>query len=120
MAHGEHATYLDWRNTHIVKTMPNRLYYVFEKDGLFTAAFQPINKKTGLPWQAQRSLRDGADRCVLQNYKTRERLVLDQGTIPKDWHKTYGGEYNTACGGFFSTRELAIAAVEAHSAKGSR
>jgi len=99
---------------HHVGTSPRHAYYIFTRCGFFYAEFQPINQKTGKPWQALRSITTGADRCVLNNWDTKAECILEQGNVPADWQKFNGGAYTGANGGLFSTRQLALAAIEAH------
>jgi hypothetical protein len=102
---------------HLVKTTASHAYYVFPCGDLFRVEFQPINKKTGAPWQALRSLKVGADRCLLTHREANSERLLEQANVPADWMTFEGGRYTGAMGGLFSTRDLTLAAIERHASK---
>jgi len=82
----------------------NRRYYVVEyRDGFFRACFQPINKKTGKPWQAVRHIGLGnvweiRDENVIENYQHKLLRTVVQDTCPAiefNERACRTGEYDT-------------------------
>jgi hypothetical protein len=93
------------------RTTAKRIYWVNQDGftGLFHAAFQPINQKTGKPWQAMHRI-NGADAYELHNTETKESTGVVVGKLPAFsdpiWQKLGSGDTG------FSTAALAIAAME--------
>jgi len=98
--------------TTIYKTQTQKrvLYIVQTQHGVFNAYYQPLNPKTGKPWQAHRSIEAGQDVHVLWN---RDDFVVHANPAPfhsgVNW--TENGRWNNGyCA--FSTQELALAALQ--------
>ena len=90
-----------------------RVYWVSDSSiGLWAAYYRPINRKTGQPWQAPRSI-GGHDCYRLSNYNTHADSGIIMGKLPHFdvWTKV-GGGMTSACTGF-SSEALALAAIAA-------
>ena len=74
---------------------------------------QPINQKTGQPWQASRSLPTTGH--ILSNGG--KRSGYRPGPIPENWCESREWNAADACCG---TLEEALAAIETHKAKAAR
>lgn len=91
-----------------------RIYFTScNSTSLFHAYYQPINQKTGEPWQASRYITKGQDAHWLHDSRA-EVSVIGSGPLPSDWWKS--GEWTNAAEGF-STEALALAAIEAEKAR---
>lgn len=84
-----------------------------ECDGIWSAHFQPLNPKTGKPWQASRRIVAAHDCYRLSNWKTGARTEIIMGTLPEFdvWTKVCGGMTSAHSG--YSTEAIAIAAIAA-------
>lgn len=91
-----------------------RIYFTScNSAGLFHAYYQPINQKTGKPWQASRYITKGQDAHWLYNYRN-EESIISNGPLPSDWYKS--GEWTNGAEGF-STEALALSAIEAEKSR---
>lgn len=84
-----------------------RAYWVHRCGELWQVSYQPVNAKTGKPWQAQRTLHAP---CLAVRYKD-GRTVIVKAESPsfKDWGTVYPG-YQSAYRGF-DTESEALAAM---------
>ena len=86
-----------------------RIYYTTSSaNGLWRAHFQPLNPKTGHPWQAARDITKSWDAYVLWNHQTVVSSGIIFGRMPKDWSQN--GVYTSGSSGY-STEALALAAI---------
>jgi hypothetical protein len=91
----------------------NREYRVYRFDqelNLWEVVYQPINAKTGKPWQALRSVRpEGAQIVWLySNWNTKAREVR---TASPNYDDLFEGKRWTGVMGCFPSREAAVDAI---------
>jgi hypothetical protein len=95
-----------------------RIYYTAKRQSLWIAEFQPLNPKTGQPWQASRSIK-GHNAYQLAFWCVDEQRITEVlfGAVPafEVWSKTY----NTVITGF-STEALALAAIATEKARSGK
>lgn len=94
-----------------------RIYFTTLHSGLYGASFQPINQKTGEPWQAFRNIK-GWDAYRLHSWETKEDSGVIIGNPPAS---TWGenGRWTSLSRGF-SSEALALAAIENEKRKSKR
>lgn len=93
-------------------TTASRIYFTTKTCNLWHAEFQPINPKTGKPWQASRYITRGRDAYELWNYETKATtgaVVCGSGKIPKDYFSQRGDMNGGRTG--FSTEQKALDAI---------
>ena len=98
-------------------TTTSRIYWTEENDGIWSAYFQPLNPKTGLPWQAYRILRKGWTVWRGYNWKKQTKGEIQTGTPPEFdiWVKEW-----TSIGAGFRSEGEALAAISAEMAKSGK
>ena len=94
-------------------TTANRIYYITESSGIWEAHFQPLNPKTGKPWQASRRIQGTHDCYRLGNWNTRTSTEIIIGKLPafEVWTKVGAGMTSAHTG--YSSEALALAAIAA-------
>jgi hypothetical protein len=97
-----------------------RIYWVSQSEEIWQARFQPLNPKTGKPWQASRRIKVGHDCWRAGNWKLRTQTAMQSGPLPKFevWTQFEGGQTGADSG--FSSEELAWAAVEREQLKSGK
>ena len=101
-------------------TTANRIYYTTESGGIWEAHFQPLNPKTGRPWQASRGITLTRDCYQLSNWKTGTSTEIIIGNFPafEVWVKVGGGMTGAYRG--YSTEALALVAIAAEKEKSGK
>lgn len=97
----------------------SRRYGTTEYAGLWRACYQPLNPKTGQPWQAWRII-SGHDCYRLDNWKTGASTGIIPGKLPLSevWTKVDGGMTGANTG--FSSEALALAAIAGEKARSGK
>lgn len=106
-----------------VLVLPARIYYVKSHttrtgEVLFYAEFQPVNPKTGKPWQATRRVPATGlpGECHYLAKNTTGEGVVRDGPFPwKDWLE--GGRWTSGVGDRFRTFDQARTACRDHATK---
>lgn len=98
---------------HQTETSKRVLWIERNEHNIFQARYQPKNQKTGLPWQASRTIYAGQDVYVRHDYKGNFRIDPDvdliAGLSTEQW--TEGGKWKGGYSGY-STFALALAALK--------
>ncbi len=95
-----------------------RIYFTYKRHGLWIAEFQPLNPKTGQPWQASRTIK-GHDAYQLALWTTREQRITDIIVGPVPDFEVWKKDYNSLLTGF-STEVLALAAIAAEKSRSGK
>jgi len=96
----------------------SRIYFTLKHGNLWVANFQPLNPKTGHPWQASRSIK-GHDAYQLALWCSHKPVRTEVIIGPVPPFKVWSLDYSTVLTGF-STEALALAAIAAEKARSGK
>lgn len=100
--------------TEIRITTEKRSYTAWVLRGVWKVSYQPINPKTGYPWQAERYMTAGQNVWIGVNHKTETQSEIFPGKPPEFeiWSKEWTGLFTG-----FASKADALAAIEKDIAK---
>jgi hypothetical protein len=96
----------------------SRIYYTAKRQSLWLAEFQPLNPKTGQPWQASRNIKGhDAYQLAFLNSKEPSMTQVIVGRVPA--FEVWSNTYKCVITGF-SAESLALAAIAAEKARSGK